>query len=575
VADISYLDFDLEIERNGQSYRARVASSPAGEAFVDFTMPLSPLEIENFQLRISRPRGSVRRVDTQEMASAKEFGGRLFNAVFAGEIQGLLRSSMDEARRQDRTGLRLRLRLNGVPELATLPWEYLYNSGRNQFLALSNKTPLVRYMELPEAVRPLKVTPPVRVLAMISSPHDFPTLDVNREWEKLHTALGDLESRGLIALERLDDATLPVLQRRIRRDEFHIFHFVGHGGFDKEAQDGFLLFKDEEGRGRRVSSQYLGTVLHDEGTLRLAVLNACEGARSSNDDPFAGTAQGLVQQGIPAVIAMQFEVSDSAAIAFTAEFYAALADGYPVDAALADGRRAIFAQGNEVEWGTPVLYMRSPDGRLFDLAPHAPARLVAPAHPPTTAPAVAPTAAPAVPSQPVFEGRVASAVTAPLKPPAPLAAETADTVPISVPITNISATAPAASASSAASSDLVLAGFGARAWAYLIDVAVVFGLLVLVELVIADAVVEWGVASAYWVILWSRSGGGQTVGMRILKIKVMGTNGQPVTLGAAILRYIGFMAGSFAFGIGLLWAAWDAKRQAWHDKIAKTYVVRA
>ena len=64
---------------------------------------------------------------------------------------------------------------------------------------------------------------------------------------------------------------------------------------------------------------------------------------------------------------MQFEISDEAAICFTHEFYAAIAGGYPVDAALSEARKAIFAQVNEIEWGTPVLYMRGPDARVFDI----------------------------------------------------------------------------------------------------------------------------------------------------------------------------------------------------------------
>ena len=58
---------------------------------------------------------------------------------------------------------------------------------------------------------------------------------------------------------------------------------------------------------------------------------------------------------------MQFEITDDAAITFSHDFYAAIADGYPVDAALAEARKAIFTSGNDVEWGTPVLYMRTPD----------------------------------------------------------------------------------------------------------------------------------------------------------------------------------------------------------------------
>jgi len=107
-------------------------------------------------------------------------------------------------------------------------------------------------------------------------------------------------------------------------------------------------------------------------SLRLVILNACEGARSARDDPFGGVAQALVRQGIPAVIAMQFEISDPAALTFSQSFYQAIADGLPVDLAMVEARRAIFAEGYEVEWATPVLYLRSPDGRIFTKAriPH-------------------------------------------------------------------------------------------------------------------------------------------------------------------------------------------------------------
>jgi len=164
-------------------------------------------------------------------------------------------------------------------------------------------------------------------------------------------------------------ATLSDLRKQLRQGTYHIFHFIGHGGFDERTQDGVLLLEDEARRGRRVSGHDLSMLLHNHRWLRLAILNACEGARTSRHDIFAGTAQSLVQQGMPAVIAMQFEITDQAAITFAEEFYTALADGYPVDAAVVDARMAIFADGNDVEWGTPVLYMRSPDGRIFDVTP--------------------------------------------------------------------------------------------------------------------------------------------------------------------------------------------------------------
>lgn len=361
---LKYLDFDLLIERVDDRYRARVLQSPAGQASAEFALPFSDVEIENLMLRVGRNRRGVRRIESPEMEAAKQFGGKLFDTVFAGEVRGALRSSVDTANREG-AGLRVRLRLADAPELVDLPWEFLYNASLNRFLALSNKTPLVRYIELPETPRPLKIAPPLRVLVMISAPGDYEALDVEKEWQKLKDALRDLTANNSVTLERLDTATLGALRRQLRQKEYHVLHFIGHGGFDAQTQDGLLILEDEQGRGRRTSGQYLATVLTDHDSMRLVVLNACEGARTARNDPFAGVAQSLVQQGIPAVIAMQFEITDEASITFTHEFYAAISDGYPVDAALGGARSAIFTDVNDLEWGTPVLYLRAPDGMIF------------------------------------------------------------------------------------------------------------------------------------------------------------------------------------------------------------------
>jgi hypothetical protein len=366
---LRFLDFDLTFQRSANGYRVQ-ADSPAGQAAVEFALPFSDLEIENFLLRFGRARQPMRRLGNPQIEAARAFGGRLFDAAFSGEVRSCLRSSLDDAQRQE-AGLRIRLRLADAPDLNDLPWEFLLHPALGRFLALSAETPLVRYLDLPERLRPLAVKPPLEVLTVISSPTDCPQLDVEAEWRKLQESLAELEERGLLILRRLESPTLTHLQRWLRRQTCHILHFIGHGGFNPKTEDGLLLFTDENARGREVTGQTLGTLLHDHRPLRLAVLNACEGARTSRTDPFAGVAQSLVQQGIPAVVAMQFEISDKAAITFAHELYAAVVDGYPVDAALAEARKALFFAGHELEWGTPVLYMRSPDGRIFDIEPAA------------------------------------------------------------------------------------------------------------------------------------------------------------------------------------------------------------
>src|SRR5215472_5693218 len=363
----AYEDFDLLIEPGSRGkYRARVLRSPAGESTsVQFAVPFSPMELENFFLRIGRPRRGTRGPGRPESAPLKDFGGKLYGAVFQDELRDTLLRSLSQTRAR-RLGMRLRLRLADAPELAELPWEFLYDPRLNRFLAQSRRTPLVRYLDLPDPPQPLSLEGQLRLLVMISSPTDYPELDVEQEWSLLTGALAQQQEEGQVIVERIP-AKMSALRRRLRQEEFHVFHFVGHGGYRPDWGDGVLVMEDRNGRPHEVTGEELGGLLSEYDAMRLAVLNACEGARSGASDPFAGMAQSLIQPGLPAVVAMQFEITDDAAIIFAHELYGAIADGYPLEAALAEARGAIRDEGNLTEWGTPVLYSRAPDGHLFDL----------------------------------------------------------------------------------------------------------------------------------------------------------------------------------------------------------------
>src|SRR5687767_11240544 len=136
MAGLTYLDFDLQIEPRARGYRAQVINSPVGQATVSFELPFDAKDLEIFLLRVGgRTRGTTRRVQSSDMELVKDFGARLFGAVFKDTVRDCLRRSIDIAAHQ-RSRLRLRLRLNDVPELANLPWEYLF-SPTDSFLALS------------------------------------------------------------------------------------------------------------------------------------------------------------------------------------------------------------------------------------------------------------------------------------------------------------------------------------------------------------------------------------------------------------------------------------------------------
>jgi hypothetical protein len=362
----TYDDLSIRIQRaEGDCFHAVVTAADGATASGDFQLPFTRTEMDNFVLKVGRQRLPVRGYRSAQMEIAKEFGSRLFESLIAGDVRDLYRSARAVAEKS-RKGLRVTLCLTDAPELMDVPWEFLYE--QPSFLAQSIYSPIVRSLDLTEVRTPRQIDLPLNVLGLVSSPRGFDNLDVEREKEKLSEALGPLCELGFVTIEWLPSGTLGELDEAIaRRQETHVFHFIGHGAYDSRADGGFLILENERGDPHEVSGEELGLLLHDERSLRLAVLNSCEGARSSHLDPFSGVASSLVQHGIPAVIGMQFEITDKAATTFAGRFYASLARGLPVDAAMAQSRRSIFAAGNDIEFGTPVLFLRGAEARLFEV----------------------------------------------------------------------------------------------------------------------------------------------------------------------------------------------------------------
>ena len=359
-------DFDIEIgppAADGR-YPVAVLNSPSGQAraAMDFPWDASGLETRLAALEDAVLGGG----GIAAGQNTQTFGSQLFDALLTGEVRTVYDRSR-QAVASSGEGLRIRLRVN-APELATVPWEFLYDPRAGEFLALSRLTPIVRYLELPLGEQALAVKPPLRILGMIAGPSDAPPLDVAREKARLEQAVQPLQAKGQIELVWLEDPSWRGLQAAMQAGPWHVFHFVGHAAFDPNSGDGILLLAGDDGRSARISASQLAGLLGDHRTLRLAVLNACEGARGSEQSRFSSIAAGLVRRGLPAVLAMQYEISDRAAIEFTSSFYAALAAGLPIDAATSEARKAIdLALAGSLEWGTPLLTMRTPDGMLWDV----------------------------------------------------------------------------------------------------------------------------------------------------------------------------------------------------------------
>ncbi|MFN8488155.1 MAG: CHAT domain-containing protein [Caldilineaceae bacterium] len=274
-------------------------------------------------------------------------GGQLFDALFAGKIGEAWRDAWTLARTRQH-GVRLRL-YPVTPALMAVPWEYLYDHEQGRWLTLHPELSLVRVLDCPSR-EPLPVQGMLRVLLMIAAPTDLPALNSEQEWARLQTIADATANLELIRIE----PTYAALQAALRHNP-HVFHFVGHGDFDAMAQQGKLAFC-ANGLADLVTADKLAVLLGSHPTLRLALLNACQGAQTGINSAFAGVAQQLIQHETPAVIAMQAPIVDDHALRFSQEFYAALADGMSVEEAVGQGRKRI----NEVTytWGIPALYLQ-------------------------------------------------------------------------------------------------------------------------------------------------------------------------------------------------------------------------
>jgi hypothetical protein len=342
-----YVDFEIQISPLSESRYAVSVHGPGGDASGALVLPTHDPTYETLAIRLAQ-------LDTDEEMLA-ELGQVLFQSLFQGAIrdvyvrsQGILTSDQ---------GLRLRLNIAATEVNAIgLPWEFLHDPDQGPLALLD--APIMRYLPQSSRIPTLKAELPLRVL--LTGAETPPQPDVARELAEVQAALAELGDLVQITVEQ--HLTSRKLQQLLRGG-FHVWHFIGHGGFSRDGTTGVLRFEDVTGDTEPVSAMQLGILLNRSG-LRLVVLDACEGGKLATD-PFRSMAPALIRAQVPAVVAMQFTVPQEATRAFASEFYRALAEGFPIDACVTEGRKAVMnATGlRNPDWGIPVAYSRAPDGR--------------------------------------------------------------------------------------------------------------------------------------------------------------------------------------------------------------------
>jgi hypothetical protein len=348
----TYLDFEIQVGAVNETQAAFTVGGPGGEAGGNLKIPAEDSELRALIARL-------RRFDIDE-AGLTTLGQALFDLLFTGPARDVYTRSrgMLEAEQG------LRMRLNIAPAalpLADLPWELLYDPDQGPLALLD--MPVIRYLPMQDRLPSMAAPLPLKVL--LTAAQTPPAIDVERELNAAAAALGAMGDRVEVTIE--PHLTVAKFQK-LARSGFHVWHFVGHGGFARDGTTGQLHFEDATGDAEAVSSLQLGIMLNRSG-LRLVILDACSTGQLATD-PFRSVAPALIRAQIGAVVAMQFRVPEEATAAFSAEFYRALTEGFPLDACVTEGRRAVMNISGlgRPDWAIPVVYTRAQDGRLFDRA---------------------------------------------------------------------------------------------------------------------------------------------------------------------------------------------------------------
>ena len=122
------------------------------------------------------------------------------------------------------------------------------------------------------------------------------------------------------------------------------------------------------------------------------------------------------------------------------------------------------------------------------------------------------------------------------------------------------------------------AGFFPRLISLIIDGIILAVVQIVLGLVLATISPELSsalgtlIAVAYQVYFFTSTG--QTVGMKLMSIKVVNANGELLSVGQAIVRFVVAILSGLVLLIGYFWMLWDENKQTWHDKAAGSFVVR-
>ncbi|MEG4423659.1 MULTISPECIES: tetratricopeptide repeat protein [unclassified Microcoleus] len=306
----------------------------------------------------------------------RALGEALFDVLFDDVLRQDFVNFYYQVVQQEKQLLRVELDIDeqGMPEIAALPWEFMCVPARANLgtIWMGTVPDLVFSRRRSQwiAAQPIQLAPDekIRIALIISAPPNLPPV----AYEPVQAALEKLaieQAKRVELLPIVSSANPEAIDTILSKDP-HIFHFIGHGRMKNEGNQevGEMAFVDPDfDEAMWVDADYFSE-LFNQHRPGVVILQACEGGMLSSSQAFVGVASKVVQQNVPVVVAMQYEVTNSTASRFALRFYQQLAAEDPVDIAVQYARRAIALgsmQYRKRDFATPVIFMRVRDGYLF------------------------------------------------------------------------------------------------------------------------------------------------------------------------------------------------------------------
>jgi hypothetical protein len=341
--------------------------------------------IENESLKAS---DNASQYDSEHMA----LGKFLFDFMFAAPLDEFFHKSYaDDIKKEER--LRLRLFVND-PKLANVAWEFVYDPKLERYLGILPRTPLTRFLgddeklarllleqEANVAYRPEN---PAHLLFVSSNAIGDPYIDGEREIAEIKKQLAAQNMQSRIQIKTRDapkptwNGVFTELNEGARSDSingYNVLHFYGHGDFRED--EATLIFQiDDVNKGPDVIRPQRFSQLLDlplSKNMKLVFLNACNGAKASEENLNSGLAQSLFidkLSNVSSVVAMQFTINIEAAAFIAENLYLELQKGAALEEALQSIRAMLFNSPpflGKRFFATPVIFMNTRNGYVFGL----------------------------------------------------------------------------------------------------------------------------------------------------------------------------------------------------------------